>query len=143
MPSELHSEQTKLHLCPPTPNLHGAASAKPFGLYRQASPQLIVTRFDVISNFTAFECCDHGICNTPPSHGLPIHQLTNLDAQMIRLSHAVRPFVMSNGEDRSADSERFLNGSSSSTLPWHLDEQTGAALRSRVAKRQLGGAQRT
>jgi hypothetical protein len=28
---------------------------------------------------------------------------------MIRLSHAVRPPVMSNGEDHSADSERFLN----------------------------------
>jgi hypothetical protein len=34
---------------------------------------------------------------------------TNLYAQMIRLSHAVRPLVMSNGEDHSADSERFLN----------------------------------
>jgi hypothetical protein len=106
---ELGCEQTKSNIFRPTPNLHVAASAKPFSLNRQASSQLIVTHFDVISNFTAFECCDHGICNAPPSHGLPIHQFTDFDAQIVRLSHAVRPLVMSNGEDHSADSERFLN----------------------------------
>jgi hypothetical protein len=86
---ELGSEQTKFDIHRPAPNLYGAASAKPFGLNRQASPQLIVTRFDVISNFTAFECCYVGICDAPPGHGLPIHQFTDFDAQIVRLSHAV------------------------------------------------------
>jgi hypothetical protein len=80
MASKLRNEQTKSNILRPIPNVLGAASPKPFGHYRQASSQLIVTRFDVISNFTAFECCDHGICNAPPSHGLPIHQLTDFDA---------------------------------------------------------------
>jgi hypothetical protein len=85
---KLGSEQTKSNIFRPAPNLlRGAASAKPFGLNRQTSPQLFGTRFDVISNFTAFECCNVGICNTPPGHGLPIHQFTDFDAQIV--SHAV------------------------------------------------------
>jgi hypothetical protein len=35
---ELGSEQTKSNIFRPAPNLRGAASAKPFGLNRQASP---------------------------------------------------------------------------------------------------------
>jgi hypothetical protein len=37
MVSELRNEQTKSNIVRPIPNLRGAASAKPFGLYRQAS----------------------------------------------------------------------------------------------------------
>jgi hypothetical protein len=50
---KLRSEQTKSNIRRPAPHLCGATSAKSFRPYRQATPQLVITRFDVISNFAA------------------------------------------------------------------------------------------
>jgi len=51
---------------------------------RRAANQLLMAHSEVILNFTAFRCRDHGIGNAPPSYGLPIHQLTNFGAYSVR-----------------------------------------------------------
>jgi hypothetical protein len=63
---------------------------------RQTTTQLLVAHSEVISNFTAFKCCDQRIGNAPPSYNLPIRKLTDFETQIIRLSHAVRPPVKAN-----------------------------------------------